>query len=122
MARQYALLLVLATGLMGHACTAQMVTTRRNLSTDPNAPQATGPDDGEIKYLNEGIQSVREARRRDAYSRMKEYCNGHYRITSESEASEQPTYFGLVKGPGNVIRIKFECLQGSGHGAETPSP
>jgi len=71
---------------------ASMVTNKRILENDPNAPVISGPNGGEIKYpahLGKG--------REKAYRKMREYCDGPYKIISEQESFI-------------VRRIKFECI------------
>ncbi|QSX31993.1 hypothetical protein JYB87_09315 [Shewanella avicenniae] len=68
----------------------------------PIDEKATVNDIGIVQYLNEGIDSVRDARREDAYKKMFKLCNGKYEIVGESNSETDPmtfvnkTYNGLV--------------------------
>ncbi|MFH1262862.1 MAG: hypothetical protein V1495_05405 [Pseudomonadota bacterium] len=93
-------------------CGATIVSTKRNLSNDPNAPVASGPDGGEIKFLNEGLrESVAQEQRQDAYRQMKDYCHGPYKIVSEETKWEPYSVSAWVNPtPAHVVHVKFECL------------
>ena len=78
---QRVLLLVL--GMCG--CTARMVAPVGSTHPDPNAPVNEAERPGVVSYLNEGIASVRQARRRNAYQKMHDACHGPYRIDQEGD-------------------------------------
>ena len=54
------------------ACTAKMVAPPGSTTPDPNAPVNEADRPGVVSYLNEGISSVRQARRRNAYQKMQQ--------------------------------------------------
>jgi len=47
---------------------------------------------GVVNYLNEGIKSIRDARREDAYKKAYESCNGKYEIIDERSTYTDPMY------------------------------
>jgi len=98
-------------------CSASMVTRPGNLTPVANAPvnEATRP--GVVRYLNEGIGSVRDARRRSAYSKMQAACSGPYRIDTEGERLEGgvvvPTGVAAVFSQSRYWYIQFSCVRSS---------
>lgn len=109
MRRLFPLLLVFS--LTG--CGASMVSTRGD-SQSPYAP--TNERDsrgGTVKYLNEGIASVRKSRREDAYRQMHDFCNGAYKITAEGPKSEggmaMPIGNAAYYGDSQYWYMSFEC-------------
>lgn len=105
-------LIVLAATLAG--CRASMVVSPGRSSTSAYAPVNEAKRPGIIKYLNEGVQAVRTARRENAYQQMYEACGGAYRITQEGSHAEG----GAVIPVGNMaiydesqyLYIAFECV------------
>ncbi|GGB45976.1 hypothetical protein K8B83_04900 [Shewanella inventionis] len=60
------------------------------------APQNETPkanNIGIMRYLNEGAEFVREARREDAYKKMYNLCNGKYELVDEADSETTPTTF-----------------------------
>ena len=49
----------------------------------PATPDAPANQDGEITYCAGGAPPVRNARRDDAYRKMREHCGGEYEIVNE---------------------------------------
>jgi hypothetical protein len=90
--------LVVATFLCG--CSSGNVNTA-GPETKPYAPTNVTAD-GDIRYLNAGAKSVRDARREDAYKKMYAHCGGPYEIVRE-EDEDAP----LMGGP--FRRIWFRC-------------
>lgn len=96
------------------ACTASMVQKPGRLAADPNAPVNEAARPGVIKFLNEGIDTVRDKRRANAYAQMQKACDGPYRIDAEG-----PQLEGAVVIPGDVTTvvqsqywyIQFSCVR-----------
>ena len=72
--------------LSGCAAQVKMMSMPGTESSSPYAPINEKTRGGLIRYLDEGGQEKREARREDAYKKMHDACGGKYRIESESEA------------------------------------
>jgi len=95
-------------------CSAKMV-INPNQSNSPYAPINETYRLGLIKYLNQGAQPVRDARRDDAYRQMFQACNGKYNIIREGPRSEG----GVIIPVGNAsmysntqyIYIEFMCIK-----------
>lgn len=82
----------------------------------PLGPVGSGPRGGIVRYLNQGAEFVRKARRDDAYRRMHEHCRGRYRIVSEGpekggEAVVAPLGDTWIAATTEYWSIKFECLE-----------
>jgi hypothetical protein len=69
--------------------------------TKPYAP-SNNTADGDVRYLNAGAKSVRDARRDDAYKKMYAHCGGPYEIVREEDEGSP-----LMRGP--FRRIWFRC-------------
>lgn len=67
--------------LLLSGCSASMVTKRGPGNVNAPANEGRG---GTIRYLTDGYQSAVDARRRNAYKKMRKYCGGSYRLISES--------------------------------------
>ena len=69
---------------------------------------------GLIKYLNQGADSVIEARREDAYMQMHSFCNGAYQIVSEGPRNEggiaAPVGRGFLYSESQYWYISFKCV------------
>src|SRR5437773_1538434 len=97
------------------ACTAKMVAPPGSTTPDPNAPINEVGRPGVVSYLNEGISSVRQARRRNAYKKMHDACAGPYRIDREGDQVDG----GVVVGGAHVAvltrshrwYIQFSCVR-----------
>jgi len=97
------------------ACTAKMVAPPGSTTPDPNAPVNEANRPGVVSYLNEGISSVRQARRRNAYQKMHDACKGPYRIDREGDHVDG----GVVVASGYVAvassthrwYIQFSCVR-----------
>jgi len=106
---------VLALLLGVSACTSKMVTPVGSTDPDPNAPVNEAERPGIVSYLNEGIGSVRAARRRNAYKKMHDACHGPYRIDTEGDRIDG----GVVVTSGHVgglfsshrVYIQFSCVR-----------
>ena len=81
-------------------CSAGAVNTS-GPETKPYAP-SNKTADGDVRYLNAGAKSVRDARRDDAYRKMYEHCGGPYEIVREEDEAAP-----LMSGP--YRRIWFRC-------------
>lgn len=99
--------LIIATG----ACTADFVTKTGSTSAYAPVNEVRG---GEIKYLNQGAESIRQARRNDAYQKMSEYCGGKYKITTEGERAGDSLVAADAAGASVMTEhywhIRFECV------------
>ena len=94
-------------------CSASVVATRGN-STSQFAPTNEKTErGGTVKYLNQGYQFARSARREDAYKKMYTQCGGPYRITSEGPRAEGgaviPVGTGAYFADSQYWYINFEC-------------
>jgi len=68
-----------------------------------------GPKWGVVKYLNQGADSVINARKADARKKMRDYCYpDNYRVVQTSTKDEWMTYQGSG-GSFGYLYIKFEC-------------
>jgi hypothetical protein len=99
------------------ACGSKMVAPPGSTTPDPNAPVNEADRPGVVSYLNEGISSVREARRRSAYKRMHDACKGPYRIDREGD---QVAGGVVVAGEHLAVAtsthrwyIQFSCVRGT---------
>ena len=70
------------------SCSARMVAAPGGGPPSPYGPVNQASRGGTVKYLNQGIAPVRNARREDAYRQMYNACGGYYRIDSEGPHSE----------------------------------
>ncbi len=113
-------ILVILTASFLSGCTASMVNTVGN-STSQYAP--TNERDlrgGTVKYLNQGATSIIKRRRENAYKQMFTYCGGPYRIATES-SQDNGGVSVVSPGPGNLNTayglpqqywyIDFQCEQ-----------
>jgi hypothetical protein len=97
-------------------CSASMVTKPGTVASAPAAyaPVNEGARPGVVKYLNEGIGSVREKRRQDAYKKMHEACGGPYRIDAEGPRVEGgvvvPVGDAAAVIPSQYWYIQFSCV------------
>jgi len=97
------------------ACSSKMVAPPGSTTPDPNAPINEADRPGVVSYLNEGISSVRQARRRNAYKKMHDACAGPYRIDREGDQVDG----GVVVGGAHVAvltrshrwYIQFSCVR-----------
>jgi hypothetical protein len=107
------LLMQLLAGFMT-ACTADMVLAPGAPSHSQYAPINEAKRPGIIKYLNQGAQAVRDARREDAYKQMHSACDGTYRIIREGTRSDGGAVvpFGdmTVYAENQYVYIEFECV------------
>lgn len=105
---------ILTTILLLTSCSAKMVVKPGDTS-NKYAPINEESRPGIIRYLNEGVASVKKARRDDAYRKMYEICSGKYKIVSEGAANKQQistnAYSGVVSGNSEYIYIHFECIK-----------
>ena len=71
-------------------------------STSSYAPESENRPNGigVVSYLNEGVASIREARRNDAYKKAYQSCNGQYQIIEERSTYTDPVY--ITTKPSNV--------------------
>lgn len=113
-------LMVLVSLFLLPACaTSRMVYTRGN-SSDPNAPinETRG---GMVSYLNDGARSILEERRKDAYKKMHDFCQGNYEIMKESLGSDG-SFSLTTPGPAGYMTnsysdtyryLEFNCVAGN---------
>lgn len=96
--------------LVGSACSAQMVYE--------GYPSNGSPKNGVVKYLDEGMDAVRNARKEDAEEKMKAFCDPQpYRIV-EKTVKPKSEFFASVTGNSvhiaelsdDYMFIKFECV------------
>ena len=94
-------------------CQAHMMETHGDQITLLKLPNAKLGKGGVIRYLNTGLSSWRQARRKDAESQMQHFCGGPYTITAEGPRSK----FGAAMPVGNSVSfevdqytyVSFEC-------------
>ena len=93
-------------------CSATHVTKPKKPEHAPENYQPVGM----VKYLNEGLSSVRESRREDAFNEMSEACKGKYKILEEGERPDNfsmTTYNPSVKSidsyKSNYWYISYAC-------------
>ena len=81
--------------LSGCLTTANLIKSPHEGRTNSKyAPESEKQADGigVVSYLNEGIASIREARREDAYKKAFESCDGKYDIVAETSNYTDPMY------------------------------
>jgi hypothetical protein len=95
-------------------CSADMVVRPGGGSASQYAPVNESSRPGIVKYLNEGAQSVKEARRQDAYKQMHNACGGDYKIVAEGPRAEGsaivPAGYGAITADSQYLYIQFECV------------
>lgn len=100
-----------------------MVSKPGNTAPTKYAPVNEASRDGVIKYLNQGLGSIREKRREDAYKQMSQSCGGAYRIDAEGPRAEG----GYVTPVGNSAAysdsqywyIQFSCVKAATDSAKS---
>lgn len=104
--------LLLAASLLG-GCVAEMMETHGDkiqiIKTGLEKPGRSGV----VRYLSNGMDSWRKARRADAEKQMDRFCSGKYEITAEGPRSK----FGASMPIGNKVSfevdqywyVAFEC-------------
>jgi len=97
--------------------------TTANLVRAPgdNAPKEYAPINsgdstyGVVNYLNEGASFVTNARRKDAYKKMYEACNGKYKILGEASNESNPMFVqqGNITNTftSSYVSFAFECVK-----------
>lgn len=85
-------------------CQAHMMETHGDTITLFKAPDAKPGKGGVIRYLNTGLHSWRDARRRDAENQMKHFCGGAYHITAEGPRSQ----FGAAMPIGDSVSVEVD--------------
>lgn len=94
------------------ACKAHMIETRGA------SPQLTlkglvnPPKGGAVRYLKNGLASMRNARRADAEKQMRAYCGGDYTISDEGPRSKLGAKAPIPKGGLEMDEywyILFDC-------------
>ncbi len=102
-------MLVIPTLTLLMACGATMVTGSSDLGGIQD-----GPKWGVVRYLNQGIQSVVDARKADARRQMADYCRPtQYRVTETNEKDKWEVYISEGWGGGgsmSYMYIRFECV------------
>lgn len=87
--------------------------------TKPTRPEYAPKDykpRGIVKYLNDGLESMRASRKEDAFKRMHDNCNGKYKVLDESPREESPgishgtSTGGSVWAASQYLYISYECL------------
>lgn len=95
-------------------CSAHMVVRPRSEQSEFGPINETERP-GIVKYLNAGAQSIRSARRDDAYRKMHHACDGRYKITKEGPRSEGgaiiPIGSGAVYAESQYLYISFKCVE-----------
>jgi hypothetical protein len=105
--------------LCAAGCSASMVQKPGSLVPSPNAPVNESTRPGVIKFLNEGIGTVRDKRRESAYAQMRKACGGPYRIDVEGPRMEgtavihDPDVTWAV--PTQWWYIQFSCVRSPSH-------
>lgn len=69
---------------------------------------------GIVSYLDEGAQSVRDARRENAFKKMYESCEGKYLLLEEGNSESNPMFstYGntTFTTTSTTVFLKFECV------------
>jgi len=81
--------------LTGCLTTANLIKSPHEAQTNSKyAPESERRSNGigVVNYLNEGISSIREARRDNAYKKAFEACGGEYQILDERSSYTDPMY------------------------------
>jgi len=108
----FCLFAVLCTG-----CAAHMMETHGDTIQLLHAPGEKPGKGGVVRYLNTGMESWKQARRKDAEKQMQSFCKGPYAITAEGPRSQ----FGAAMPIGNSVSfevdqytyLSFECVKQS---------
>lgn len=109
---------ILLISLSALGCTSANMIKAPNSSNIPQeyAPVNSPKDNfGVVNYLDEGASSVREARRKDAFKKMYNSCNGKYRILEETNGETSPMY--TMQGnfiyslTSTYVTFVFECVE-----------
>lgn len=96
-------------------CTAEMMETRGGNIQLIHLPTEKTGKGGVIRYLNTGMSSWKDARRKNAEKQMKDFCKGAYTITAEGPRSK----FGASMPIGSHSSVEvdqytylaFDCSQ-----------
>ena len=91
------------------ACSATSVT----YPTKPEYAPKGYKSRGVIKYLNQGLDSIIQQRRENAFKQMYEACDGNYKIISEGQQADgglTTVYNGsLIHSDTHYWYITYEC-------------
>jgi hypothetical protein len=94
-------------------CTAHMMEMHGDKITIFKVGDYKPGHGGVIRYLNTGMTSWKEARRRDAEKQMKEFCKGPYTITAEGPRSKfgakMPLESHATLEMDEYTYVAFEC-------------
>ncbi|MFV8784415.1 hypothetical protein ACNKU7_18510 [Microbulbifer sp. SA54] len=108
---------VLLVGLLS-GCTSATLVKAPGVSSIPSeyAPVNAGSDNfGTVKYLDEGAAAVRDARKKDAYKKMYEACNGKYAILDAGSSESNPTFSThgnlTFAATSSTVFINFKCVE-----------
>lgn len=105
------LILIISFSFIG--CSAKIINTKGDVFSE-HAPtnEVWG---GTVQYNSHGSKWHKEARRKDAYAKMHNFCNGPYRIAHEYMTPGAGSVGGGVGYNGNYsfqtiyVHIEFEC-------------
>lgn len=99
-------------------CTSATLVKTPGVSSIPSeyAPVNAASDNfGTVKYLDEGISAVREARKKDAYKKMYEACNGKYAILNTGASESNPVFSTqgnlTFTATSSTVFINFKCVE-----------
>ncbi len=111
--------LVVIAGMLMNCASARMIERRDGASYGEADPRRGG---GHVSFICDGISSVVEARRNDAYAKMREACGGPFCIAGESVTVDPGVGVaigvpvgGLLVAPvpssgSNTRNIDFRCV------------
>ena len=96
-------------------CVAHMMETRGDKITILKIGDHKPGKGGVIRYLNTGLDTWKQARRKDAEKQMEKFCGGAYTITAEGPRSK----FGASMPIGSSVSfevdqytyIAFDCVK-----------
>lgn len=108
--------LAMPIALLFNGCSAKIEHMPGSIEKSKYAPVNEAEQYGVISYRNQGIASVRKARREDAYKKMYTACNGKYKIIDESSKDAGAVFVANGYGGGTMVNqsdiyIKFICVK-----------
>lgn len=99
--------LLLAAVALASGCTAHMLETHGDKIQLFHAGQEKPGHGGVIRYLRNGLDVMKKARRADAEKQMRRFCSGDYKITDEGPRSK----FGSKMPIGSKVSVELDEYQ-----------
>lgn len=102
------------------SCANATMTKNPNGKHDKYAPK-NYQGVGQVKYLNQGADSIIDGRREDAFKQMYMACNGEYEIVKETGTNNSVTFTGnTAYASDNYIYLDFKCTGPRSAASDTP--